>query len=125
MSTARAARPVPGLATAPALRRRALLADERFANTLTTAATAVGPFFPPLGNLLGIAGSAVPALRSAGVPLPGCTACPVDRATRLPGPSTKAINNGIIALNDAAIVLQPGRGSANAVRFFRQTGTRK
>ena len=125
-SSARAVRPVPGggqPATPPF--RRALLANERFSNTLTTAATAIGPFFPPAGNALAILASAVPALRSAGVPLPGCTACPVEKATPLQGPSTTAINNGIIALNDMAIVLQPGQGNANAVRFFRQTGTRR
>ena len=65
------------------LSHRSLLADERLANSLTLAAGIVGPFFDPAGNLLGIAGSAVPALRSAGVPLPGCTACPVRPRRRV------------------------------------------
>ena len=102
---------------------RLLRANERFADTLTTVATAVGPFFPPAGNAIGIFASAVPALRSAGVKLPGCTACPVDAATPL-RVKTRTINNLLIAANDAAIVTQPGGTAGTAARFFRTTGTK-
>lgn len=103
--------------------RRALRANERFANTLTLAAGIVGPFFDPAGNVLGIAGSAVPALRSAGVPLPGCTACPVSPAAA--GPlkfRTRTINNVIIGANDLAQTLQPGGVRGATTRFFRSGG---
>lgn len=105
------------------LSHRSLLADERLANSLTLAAGIVGPFFDPAGNLLGIAGSAVPALRSAGVPLPGCTACPVSPAAA--GPlkmRTRTINNLIIGANDIAQTVQPGGVRGATTRFFRSGG---